>query len=336
MRQELLAWYDKNRRAMPWRDEVSAYRTWVSEVMLQQTQVVTVIPFFERWMARFPSVAALAEADEQEVLSLWQGLGYYRRARSLLSGAKFIHENGLPKNLAEWLKVPGVGRYTAGAICSIALQQSEALVDGNVERVFSRLTANDSSDAELSRQAWVWAEQNITGERPGDWNQALMELGATVCKPKEPNCQECPVSTFCKAFRQGTPTGYPTPKQKRIVKELTDYVWVPISRGRAGIEQIPSGQWWEGMWQFPRASSSSQLEERFGNQWLTSLISFRHQVTHHRIQVVASIIHLDLPEKSLVWVSFEELAQRAMPAPQRKIAKAMLHTVKPESPLNPS
>lgn len=320
----LLDWYDAHRRDLPWRRTHDPYAIWVSEIMLQQTQVATVIPFFERWMARFPTVAALAAADEQDVLAMWQGLGYYRRCRFLLLGARYVVANGMPVSAAAWRLVPGVGPYTAGAISSIAFGEPAPLVDGNVERVFARLTGCDLSEGALTAAAWKWAEREVHGERPGDWNQALMELGATVCKPVEPLCASCPVSDLCVAFRDGLQASLPVAARKAKTVELTHITWAPCFEGRFGIHQIPENEWWHGMWEFPRVSSLdrvSELQALFPDAWVESLGSIRHTVTNHKIRLVASVVRVDSCVEGLRWVTVEELAGVAMPAPQRRVLK---------------
>ena len=326
---QLLAWYDANRRDLPWRRTHDPYAVWVSEIMLQQTQVVTVIPYWERWMYRYPTVESLALADEQEVLSLWQGLGYYRRCRLLLQGARWVAEHGLPNSAEGWRAVPGIGRYTAGAIASIAQGVPAPLVDGNVERVYARLTGDDSTGKELHEAAWTWAKLNLFSERPGDWNQALMELGATVCKPNQPNCRECPMGSHCVAFQSWRVDDLPTKVPKVKTVALRHVVWVPIFDGLFGLRQIPGGQWWEGMWEFPRVESTGALEEPALREliregWPQSVGTIRHAVTHHRIQIDVSFIRCESKAGNLRWVNRVELDSVPMPAPQRKILQMVL------------
>jgi A/G-specific adenine glycosylase len=290
--------------------------------MLQQTQVATVLPYYSRWMARFPTVFDLAKASEDEVLAMWQGLGYYRRCRLLLAGARYVADLGRwPATAAEWLSVPGVGLYTAGAIASIAFGEPAPLVDGNVERVFARLTGSFSSGDGLKKEAWSWASSAVHQERPGDWNQALMELGATVCKPIGPLCPKCPIKDHCVAFRENLQTQLPVAAKKAKNVELTHVTWVPFCERRFGIRQIPRGEWWEGMWEFPRvacASRIAELEEMFPNVWVESLGSLRHTVTNHKIRLDVSLVRLDTPAASLKWLDIAELRDVAMPAPQRR------------------
>jgi len=297
--------------------------------MLQQTQVSTVIPYWQRWMERFPTVAALAKADDQDVLSLWQGLGYYRRCRMLLQGARWIAENGIPTTTEGWLQVPGVGKYTAGAIASIAQGVLAPVVDGNVERVYARLAGDASGGHELKESAWKWAAKNLYRERPGDWNQALMELGATVCKPVAPNCKNCPLAKQCVACQSWRVDELPTKPAKVQVVKLTHVVWVPLFGDTFGLRQIPPGAWWEGMWEFPRTDSDGNLDHpelraMVGAGWLQSVGTIKHTVTHYRIGIEVSFIRCDLQTDKLRWVSRSELASLPMPAPQRKILKLVL------------
>ena len=198
LQQELLRWYDRSARDLPWRRTRDPYAVWVSEIMLQQTRVETVIPYYERFLARFPSARVLAEADEDAVLSHWSGLGYYRRARLLHSGVQEVvarYGGEVPEDADARRRLPGVGRYTAGAIGSIAFDKAEPVVDGNVTRVLARLFRIDTpvGSATTTKRLWREAAELVPEQRPGDFNQALMELGATLCTPKKPLCDACPV-----------------------------------------------------------------------------------------------------------------------------------------------
>ncbi|KAK9054994.1 hypothetical protein SSX86_026073 [Deinandra increscens subsp. villosa] len=251
IRSSLLKWYDVNRRDLPWRrineedatdndddDEIDrkAYAVWVSEIMLQQTRVQTVISYFNRWMEKWPTVHHLAQASIEEVNEMWAGLGYYRRARFLLEGAKMVVEEGgkFPRSASDLLKVKGIGEYTAGAIASIAFKEAVPVVDGNVIRVIARLktiSANPKEKATI-KNIWRLAGQLVDSHRPGDFNQAVMELGATLCTPSSPNCSSCPVSTQCSALlkskhdQSALVTDYPTKVEK--VKQRLDYSAVTI------------------------------------------------------------------------------------------------------------
>lgn len=312
-RAALLSWFDAHRRDLPWRLTRDPYSVWVSEIMLQQTQVATVQPYYVRWMERFPTVEALAAAGEQDVLSIWQGLGYYRRCRMLLEGARWVVEHGIPDEVSGWMRVPGVGRYTAGAIVSIAYGKPVPLVDGNVERVFARLEGCELSGPALSREAWVWAAKNVDSARPGDWNQALMELGATVCRPREPLCGSCPLAPDCVAQLKGIQAELPRAGVRIEPKRLEREAWIYERLSRFGLEQIPPGEWWEGMWRFPntaRHASSSGGGNAIG--------TVKHVVTRHRITMCVHLVRTEEPESGLTWFSPMDLKTLPMPAPQRR------------------
>lgn len=316
----LLAWYDRAKRDLPWRRTKDAYAIWVSEVMLQQTQVATVIPYWERWLARFPTAGSLASAPINDVLGAWQGLGYYRRARMLHQGAAFVSVHGMPSRFEDWLQVPGVGRYTAGAIASIAFGEAVPLVDGNVERVYARLAADGSPKAELHRRAWKWATEQLAYDRPGDWNQALMELGATVCRPVNPLCGQCPVSDRCAARAEFRPDDFPAKEPKRTIVSLAFFVLVPIYAGKLGLRQIPEGQWWHGMWEFPREADSASLPDVPGERLPLPLL--KHSVTHHRITLHPTLVIAECEVPALTWFDEAALESLPLPAPQRKLLKA--------------
>ncbi|HRF60027.1 MAG TPA: A/G-specific adenine glycosylase [Fimbriimonadaceae bacterium] len=323
----LLKWYDTHGRALPWRETREPYPVWVSEAMLQQTQVATVLPYYARWINRFPTVETLAQAELEEALALWQGLGYYRRGRMLHAGARVIVERGWPTSSAEWRQIPGVGRYTAAAIASICLGEPIAVVDGNVERVHARLSGSESSGAALHREAWTWAQEQLYAKRPGDWNQAMMELGARVCTPKNPGCRECPVAYLCIARLTHRETELPAPKARRATVDEVHWVWIPYFAGRFGMRRITDSRWWEGLWEFPRAvapANEADLRALVGGGWVESIGSLRHTVTHHRIHVRASILRCEAAVTELTWLSREELAAIAMPAPQRKLLERAL------------
>ncbi len=316
---QLLRWYDRACRDLPWRRTRDPYAIWVSEIMLQQTQVRTAIPFYERWMRAFPTVESLARADEQEALALWQGLGYYRRCRYLLQGAAWIVEHGMPQTAEGWLRVPGVGAYTAAAVASIAFGEPAALVDGNVRRVFARLEACRETGGELERRAWDWARSAVHPHRPGDWNQALMELGATVCVPATPRCDECPLADGCLGHRYGIARELPTPTSKPVPVQMERLARIPYHEGRFGVEKIAPGEWWEGMWSFP----ISQRGEDVG-AWGEDLGTVRHTVTHHKIAMRCTLVRCDTADEALRWLSIEELAAVPMPSPQRKALRLAL------------
>ncbi|HEY8092073.1 MAG TPA: A/G-specific adenine glycosylase [Polyangiaceae bacterium] len=266
---KLLSWYGRIRRDLPWRRTRDPYAIWVSETMLQQTRVETVIPYYARFLASFPDVLSLAEAPEERVLALWSGLGYYRRARMLHAAAKVVtkeHGGTLPGTEGELRELPGVGAYTAGAVASIAFQRRAALVDGNVARVLSRLFAIEEDVRSAAGSARVWAEASrlVAGlpaedGTPGDWNQALMELGATVCTPRTPSCHACPVAQACLARRRDLVEVLPrTPARKRPRAEQRVAI-VLASRGEVLLARRRQALLFGGLWEVPAADRSDRL-----------------------------------------------------------------------------
>ena len=251
---DLLAWYDQHAAPLPWRENQDAYRVWLSEIMLQQTQVETVIPYFARFLAAFPTVHALAAAPLDSVLKLWEGLGYYSRARNLHQAAQKVSQDlggQFPQTLEGLLLLPGIGRYTAGAISSIAFNQPAPLLDGNVIRVFARLTDLDADVTQpaVKESLWKLAEEWLDRTRPGDYNQSLMELGRVVCKPRAPLCASCPVSQHCKAFANGTQNLRPVKKRKAATPHYdvaAGMVW--NDAGQVLIAQRPLDGLLGGLW----------------------------------------------------------------------------------------
>lgn len=256
IRRLLLAAYDAGKRTLPWRGETDPYRIWVSEVMLQQTRVDTVIPYYGRWLERFPDVEALAEAEEDDVLRAWQGLGYYSRARRLQEGARVVRETlggEVPGSSEALRELPGIGEYTAGAVASIAFGEVVPAVDGNVKRVLSRLFDLSSPTPGEYR---ALATALVDPGRPGDFNQAMMELGALVCVPSSPICEKCPVSSACLALERGTVAERPAARAKKRSPEKDRAVLVAVADDPAGgfqflLRKRPSTGLLAGMWEFP-------------------------------------------------------------------------------------
>lgn len=256
-RAALLGHYDRARRDLPWRGEADPYRVLVSEVMLQQTRVETVLGRYGPWLERFPDLESLAAAHEDEVLKAWEGLGYYRRARNLHHAARLVRERpdgSLPSSYAALRELPGLGDYTAGAVASIAFGEPVPAADGNVRRVLSRLYDEPSPKPKWVREA---AAALVDPERPGDWNQALMDLGATVCVPRAPRCPECPVARWCAARAAGTQSERPAPARRKAPREATFALAVLHAGGRVLLERRSPGGLLGGMWAFPEKSVQS-------------------------------------------------------------------------------
>jgi len=249
LRASILRWYDREKRDLPWRRTRDPYAIWVSEIMLQQTRVEAVIPYYDRFLTRFPDVAALARARESDVLAAWSGLGYYRRARSLRAGAQFLvreHAATLPDDPVALRAVPGIGAYTAGAIASVAFDRPAAAVDGNVIRVLARIEGlhGRRDDAKLRAAVTRSAEALAAGPRPRDWTQALMELGAMICLPRAPLCDRCPARSLCAAYRSGAPDAYPVAARKAPVKPVRRVLLLARSASRLLLTRAlskPSG-----------------------------------------------------------------------------------------------
>ena len=259
-RRRITRWYSGAKRHLPWRETRDPYAIWVSEIMLQQTQVATVIDYYDRFLQHFPSVASLAEASEPEVLTLWSGLGYYRRARQLHAAAKLIqrdYHGQFPTEFDQVLALPGVGRYTAGAITSFAYDSRRPILEANTIRLFSRLIAlrEDPKLADSQTQLWEFAEA-ILPRRNGsaDINQAVMELGSLICTPTNPSCPACPLADMCPTHALGLQAEIPPPKPKKQVSEQSHILLVLHSRGRFLMRQNQKGEWWEGLWDFPRTN----------------------------------------------------------------------------------
>ena len=291
--------------------------------MLQQTQIATGLPYYERWMKRFPTVQDLASASEPEAMALWQGLGYYRRCRMLLQAAKTIAETGMPTNHEGWLKVPGVGRYTAAAISSICYGEPCAVVDGNVERVYARLTCDPATGSKLKSNTWIWADNHLYKENPGDWNQAVMELGATVCKPTQPLCKQCPISHECVAYQTNQGSNYPKPKLKPKVVKYQEEILIPIFGENIGIQIDHELDWWKGLSLLPLSSTFPKLAE---NLWKESLGEVRYTVTNHRITALVSYFRVENPVEQLTWIHRDKIDEVPLPAPHRKALKLLYKT----------
>lgn len=343
----LLDWYRAHRRALPWRErQDDPYAVWVSEIMLQQTQVATVLPYYRRWLARFPTVEALAAAPLEDVLRLWAGLGYYARARNLHRAARIVverHGGRVPSDPAHLAALPGIGRYTAGAIRSIAFHQPAPIVEANVMRVLSRVFALEGDPKSGPNQAQLWrlAEALIPDEQARDFNQALMELGALVCTPTDPACERCPLLPVCHAGNSPDPTAWPQMPPGRTTVRATHSAAILRDGGRVLMVQRPPHGLWGGLWEFPRRVCESgetppdgaaraareivgveaQIGERIG--------TIKHSVTHHAITLHGfdARILQGAPEArdcaAVRWVTPEEWTSLPLASPQALLADAL-------------
>ena len=271
LRRRLRAWYDVHARDLPWRRTNDPYAIWLSEIMLQQTQVATVKPYFERFLHRLPTIEALAQADEHEVLRLWEGLGYYRRARQLHRAAQIIvaeHGGQFPRDPAAVRRLPGIGRYTAGAVLSFAFDARQPILEVNTLRVLCRLLAyrGDPHGGEGQRLLWAAAEIVLPRRGAGRLNQALMELGSELCTPRTPRCIECPVAVLCRANREGRQQEIPPPKRKPAAEAVREAAIVVRHRGRVLLLRWPEGRRWAGLWDFPRFPLTDASPREIGRE----------------------------------------------------------------------
>ncbi len=299
VRRRLLAWYRREQRDLPWRRDADPYRVWLSETMLQQTRVETVVPYYERFLARFPDLGALAAADEEDVLRLWAGLGYYARARNLRRAAQIVvrdHGGALPRDADALAELPGVGRDTVGALRSIAFKEPAAIVDGNVRRVLSRLCAAPRLP---DTDAWRLAGELVPASAPDEFNQALMELGATVCTPRAPACARCPVASVCEARASGTPEAFPAPVRKAKPRTVHAFGGLLVRRGRVLLLRRPSQGLLGGLWEIPNVSDQparalvALVRERSGLRVETGepLGEVRHLFSH--IDLTLELVRLE-------------------------------------------
>ena len=333
----LLTWYRRHGRKLPWRDHPDPYAIWVSEIMLQQTRVDTVIPYFEKWMRLFPDVVTLADASERDVLNAWEGLGYYSRARNLHKAAKLVvskYNGQLPRDLVELRSLPGIGRYTVGAIASMAFGMDEPALDGNLRRVYARLfDVADFADAPQGEGIlWELAAKNLPKGQAGDYNQALMDLGAGLCLPKNPRCLPCPLTESCAARKNGTQELRPVLKPKKAVPQYVHAAAVIIQRGRVLLAQRPADGLLGGMWEFPNGRVAGDPAREL-TRVLNAIYSIKgrrkevlgvikHAYTHFKVTVHAFRCEpVSIPQnKYLKWVRLSQLDDYPMGRVDRQIA----------------
>jgi A/G-specific adenine glycosylase len=362
-RRRLRAWYDCHARDLPWRGTRDPYAVWLSEIMLQQTQVETVKPYFQRFLAALPTIHALAKADEQQVLRLWEGLGYYRRARQLHQAARQIAamcDGRFPTDPQSLQRLPGIGRYTAGAILSIAFDQRRPILEANTLRLFSRLLAYDGQTTSSAGQKLLWAaaEAVLPARDAGRFNQALMELGSEVCRRRSPACDVCPVAGLCQAQLRGRQDEVPRPKPPPILEEVSEAAVLVRRRprprpcvhgarhaGRHGTDRVlliqwPEGRRWAGLWDFPRFAVQGRGEAEIHRELVENVrrltgvhislgehrTTLRHGVTRFRITLdcyeAEYLSHNGGGAENLVqkWVRPAELERYPLSSTGRKLA----------------
>lgn len=339
---KLLAWYYKHKRVLPWRLTDDPYLIWISEVMLQQTQVITVVPYYQKFVALFPTVNDLANSELQQLLKLWQGLGYYSRARNLHKAARSIvdeNQGQFPETYHEISQLSGVGPYIAAAVSSIAFRLAHAVVDGNVKRVLSRLFCCDLpvNDSKNSKYYQSKADALLLTDHSGDYNQAIMELGALICRPKQPDCVQCPVSKICQAYDKKQTNMYPfkLTKKKSKIREMFSYI--VENRDRLLMFQNKETGLLGGMWTFPvfEKKNNASLENML-NQFISEssdgypfvsipLASVKHVYTHFKEDIIPVVIKmngditLNIQQESLLWVTLTQLKKLPITGACQKI-----------------
>lgn len=348
----LLDWYHKQgRKHLPWQQEPTAYRVWVSEIMLQQTQVTTVIDYYQRFMQRFPDVFQLAEASQDEVLHLWAGLGYYTRARNLHACAQQVvaeQQGQFPVHSQQAMEaLPGIGRSTAAAIIALSSNQRAVILDGNVKRVIARYFALTGwpGQAAVNRLFWEKADELTPADQAAAYTQAIMDLGATLCTPRQPACERCPVGEDCQALALGLTTQLPTPKPKKQRPEKQGYFLIlSDAQGQIYLEQRPSPGIWGGLWSLPEFSSLEALQTWLRSHFPDALLasepqpSLQHAFSHYHLQLhpwparLVQSHHLQEPQAEFgaemtgrpwVWYNPHHSVNLGLPAPIKKLLKGV-------------
>ncbi|HAS63353.1 MAG TPA: A/G-specific adenine glycosylase [Vibrio sp.] len=338
----IVTWYDAyGRKELPWQQNKTAYSVWLSEIMLQQTQVATVIPYYQRFLARFPTVIDLANAEQDEVLHLWTGLGYYARARNLHKAAKIVtseYHGEFPIEIEQLNALPGIGRSTAAAILSSVYKQPHAILDGNVKRTLARCFAVEGwpGQKKVENQLWSYAEQHTPTQDTDKYNQAMMDMGAMVCTRSKPKCSLCPVESLCVAKDRGNPLDYPgkKPKKEKPVKET----WFVIlhHNGKVWLEQRPPTGIWGGLFCFPESNNSdiqTQLEQRHvqaqGIQLQQQLIAFRHTFSHYHLDITPILLDLSkqpdviMEASKGLWYNLSQPEEVGLAAPVKQLLESL-------------
>lgn len=340
--QSILSWYQQHgRHELPWKQDITAYRVWVSEIMLQQTQVNTVIPYYERFMQRFADVNALADAAEDEVLHLWTGLGYYARARNLHRAAKMVCEQysgDMPKDIDDLMSLPGIGRSTAGAILSLSFNQSQPILDGNVKRVLCRYHAITGwpGEKKVENRLWEVAASHTPSHDAADYTQAIMDLGAMICVRSNPLCQACPVEQTCQALQQGLQFELPHKKPKKAIPvKQTIFALIENSQGQILLQKRPPAGIWGGLWSFPECPVDQDLA-----LWLNEHFGFvvkeskkepglRHTFSHFHLDIQPVRARLEAEanviaeHRDVYWHQPGEKLELGLAAPVKKLIDSL-------------
>jgi A/G-specific adenine glycosylase len=300
----ILDWFElRGRKELPWQVNKTPYRVWVSEIMLQQTQVATAIPYYHRFMESFPTITDLAKASEDSVLHHWTGLGYYARARNLHKAAKQIvelHNGEFPPSIEEVIALPGIGRSTAGAILSISRNQQHAILDGNVKRTLSRyfLVSGHNGQAKYEKALWPIAEKLTPAKNVANYTQAMMDMGATLCTRSKPDCENCPIQTGCLAFAASEQANFPNKKPKKKIPEKATIMLIPKINEKVLMEKRPPSGIWGGLWCFIEVEELSELDERLAKESLhivetKHLDPFRHTFSHFHLDIQPIVVNCE-------------------------------------------
>jgi A/G-specific adenine glycosylase len=333
----VLDWFDQHgRKDLPWQKKPTPYRVWVSEIMLQQTQVNTVIPYYQRFMQRFPSLTKLAQADLDEVLHYWSGLGYYARARNLHKTAQLIleqHKGRFPTVIENVMELPGIGRSTAAAILSLSRGQHHAILDGNVKRVLARhhAIAGWTGNSKIMHYLWAIAEGLTPSQRVAEYNQAMMDLGATLCTRSQPDCDHCPVAQDCQALIEDRVAELPTPKARQALPVRDTFMLVIENGSDILLEKRPPTGIWGGLWSLPECESMREVEQVCKDRWgmqvehIASLSPWQHTFSHYRLNVYPYAISFSVyPERVMddqryIWYNDSAMQKLGLAAPVRHL-----------------
>ena len=341
--QRLLPWFDQyGRKHLPWQESKTPYKVWISEIMLQQTQVATVIPYFNRFMQRFPDIQTLANAGDDEVLSYWSGLGYYARARNLHQCARRVcteYRGKFPENIEEVMSLPGIGRSTAGAILSLSLDQVHSILDGNVKRVLSRVYLVEGwyGHTAVSNRLWELAEKNTPDNRVADYNQAMMDLGATLCvRGSKVQCSHCPLQDICKAHQLGIVSQFPEPKPRKQLPIKKTFMLIANNlESQVLIKKRPPTGIWGGLWSLPEFDNMEQLKQWLGERYefqagaVAEWTPMRHTFSHYHLDIQPVQVMANNPknivmeDESLVWYKPDAENDRGFPTPVSKLFKKL-------------
>ncbi|MGS2719494.1 A/G-specific adenine glycosylase [Paraglaciecola aestuariivivens] len=333
---KILAWFElKGRKNLPWQQNKSPYTVWVSEIMLQQTQVKTVIPYYQAFMHRFPDILALANAAQDDVLHHWTGLGYYARARNLHKAAKIIrdqYQGIFPTQLEQVIALPGIGRSTAGAILSLACGQQHSILDGNVKRVLARFFAIEGwpGNKKVETQLWQFADRLTPSTNTADYTQAMMDMGATICTRTKPQCELCPISTDCLANVQGRQGQLPHKKPKKVIPTKSTIMLIPMWQKQCLIYKRPAVGLWGGLWGFYQVDKTTEIEHVAQNLGLNEfqilpLPSFRHTFSHFHLDIQPIVLALktqptgQINEDQHIWYDLNQPQKVGLAAPTKQL-----------------